>query len=344
MDNQNDPAYSPGSISHTMAAYLDMVRITRSKRTYLSYKNGINRFTELLEERNLNPAESPVTALPEIAIGWFAEWLSDAYSPATTQLYLTAVKNLYEYILAEDLAQPNQVRVQQLIRQRSRRSGQRLPQFPVSDIETVLEKCEALKTSPSKDSNDHLRNLRDRAFLLTLADTGLRVHEAVALRRGDLDWQEFQAIIIGKGDKQAVVRFSQRSIQALKDYLTARAARDGNTGRPLPSLPLFARHDIGAGKITKPIHTNTGRNIVQQRVVEFLGEKAIGTITPHSFRHYFVTRVLQSSGNLKLAQHLARHTSIAVTQRYAHLSDNELDQGYWQAIEGGNSSDEEKNY
>jgi site-specific recombinase XerD len=333
MDTENDSSPSPNSISLTMLSYLDMVRITRSKRTYLSYKNGLNRFTELLEERNLEPEKTPVTALPEIAIGWFAEWLSDAYSASTTHLYLTAVKNLYEYILAEDLAQPNLVRVQQLIRQRSRRSGQRLPQFPVDDIETVLEKCEALKNAPSKSRAAHLRNLRDRAFLLTLADTGLRVHEAVALRRGDVDWQEFQAIIIGKGDKQAVVRFSQRSIEALKDYLTARAGRDGNTGRPLPSLPLFARHDIGAGKITKTIHTNTGRDIVRQRVIEFLGEKAAGTITPHSFRHYFVTRVLQSSGNLKLAQRLARHTSIAVTQRYAHLSDNELDQGYFDAIE-----------
>jgi site-specific recombinase XerC len=59
----------------------------------------------------------------------------------------------------------------------------------------------------------------------------------------------------------------------------------------------------------------------------------VGTITPHSFRHYFVTRVLQASGNLKLAQELARHRSIAVTQRYAHLSDNELDQGYFEIFE-----------
>jgi integrase/recombinase XerC/integrase/recombinase XerD len=41
-----------------------------------------------------------------------------------------------------------------------------------------------------------------------------------------------------------------------------------------------------------------------------------------------VTTVLQASGNLKLAQELARHQSISVTQRYAHLNDDELDQGY----------------
>lgn len=106
------------------------------------------------------------------------------------------------------------------------------------------------------------------------------------------------------------------------------------SGRPLTSLPLFARHDKGAGKKVKPITTCTGRNIVAEWVETILGREALGTITPHSFRHYFVTRILQNSGNLKLAQELARHSNIAVTQRYAHLSDSELDKGYMDAIEG----------
>jgi integrase len=67
---------------------------------------------------------------------------------------------------------------------------------------------------------------------------------------------------------------------------------------------------------------------VDQRVREALGDAAVGIITPHSFRHYFVTTVLQASGNLKLAQELARHRNIQVTQRYAHLADDELDRGY----------------
>ena len=175
--------------------------------------------------------------------------------------------------------------------------------------------------------------MRDRAFLFTLADTGLRVHEACGLRRGDIDWQEYRAIIIGKGNREAVIRFSERSIKALKGYLSARSKLDGGSGLPLSSLPLFARHDRGAGKKVLPIRTNTGRNIVADRVREFLGHEAVGTITPHSFRHYFVTRVLQATGNLKMAQMLARHQNIAITQRYSHLSDSELDKGYWESIE-----------
>ena len=79
--------------------------------------------------------------------------------------------------------------------------------------------------------------------------------------------------------------------------------------------------------------TTTGRNIVSEWVRNILGQEAVGSITPHSFRHYFVTRVLQGSGNLKLAQDFARHKNIAVTQRYAHLSDDELDKGYWDVFE-----------
>ncbi|MFU8773657.1 MAG: tyrosine-type recombinase/integrase, partial [Anaerolineales bacterium] len=213
-------------------------------------------------------------------------------------------------------------------RQRARRPGQRLPQFPREYIVLLLDYAINLASTPANDPNESLRNLRDKAFLLTLADTGLRVHEACALRRGDIDWNEGKAVIIGKGDRQAVVRFSSRSLKALRAYLSARAKLDGASGRPLPSLPVFARHDKGAGKKVKPITTATGRNIVSQRVKECLGKDAVGSITPHSFRHYFVTAVLQGSGNLKLAQELARHRNIAVTQRYAHLSDDELDKGY----------------
>ncbi|MCE7861514.1 MAG: hypothetical protein DYG86_17240 [Chloroflexi bacterium CFX2] len=58
-----------------------------------------------------------------------------------------------------------------------------------------------------------------------------------------------------------------------------------------------------------------------------------GKITPHSFRHYFVTTVLRGTGNLKIAQELARHKNIQVTQRYTHLSDDELDKAYHEVFE-----------
>jgi site-specific recombinase XerD len=266
-------------------------------------------------------------------MSWFISSLKN-YSPSTEQLYLTAVMGFFEFVVSEKLSDINLPRLRLLMKHRVRKPGQRLPQFPQENIDRMLEYAEALKTTPSETDQERLRNLRDRAFLLTLADTGLRVHEACNLRRGDLDWNEGHAIVVGKGNRQAVVRFSRRAQQAIKDYLDARFSLDGTSGRPLASLPIFARHDKGAGNKVSPITTATGRNIINRIVEIALGADEVGKITPHSLRHYFVTRVLRVSGNLKLAQELARHQSIAVTQRYAHLSDSELDRVYWQVFEG----------
>lgn len=328
---ESAPASAP-TISDSIAAFIDSVSLARSANTTRTYRNGLEVFKAILIEHKIDPLKAPVSSIKEEAVVWVAVALKD-HAPTTERLYLTAATSFYEYLVAENLAVINLPRVRLLIRQRARRPGQRLPQFPRDAIDQIVSIMLELKGAVYEDDAERLRDLRDRAFLITLADTGLRVHEACSLRRGDLDWNEGRAIIIGKGNKQAVVRFSQRALQALRDYLSIRARMDGASGRPLAALPLFSRHDKGAGKKIKPITTATGRNIVADRVEKILGPEAVGTITPHSFRHYFVTRVLQSSGNLKLAQELARHTNIAVTQRYAHLADDELDKGYYQAFE-----------
>jgi len=324
----------PTTITQAVQEYLDNITLARSSNTARTYSNALSAFLFVLVDNDLNPEETAVRSLPEDAVAWFATALKD-HAPATESLYLTATAGFFEFLAAERLADPNLPRMRLLIRQRGRRGGQRLPQFPRKSIENILDHADNLANYVTDNDYAKLRNYRDRAFLLTLADTGLRVHEICALRRGDLDWNEGRAVIIGKGDRQAVVRFSRRSLQAIQDYLRLRQILDGGSGRPLASLPLFARHDRGAGKKVKPITTATGRNIVNQRAAEALGVEAAAAITPHSFRHYFVTTVLRGSGgNLKLAQELARHKNIQVTQRYAHLSDEELDRGYWDIFEG----------
>lgn len=322
------------TIADAMGKYLDLVKLSRSEHTMRAYRNALNVFRDVLVEQWLDPAATPIDKLSEDAVSPLNAYLK-TFSPATEHLYLQAVKGFYEYVDSERLAEINLSRVRVLIRQRARRPGLRLPQFPSDDIEFMLNEVKDANrlTYTPDDENDKLRAMRDRAFLITLADTGLRVHEICKLRRGDVDWNEGRAVIIGKGDKQAVVRFSTRSMNAIKEYLNARGTIDGATGRPLPSLALFARHDKGAGKKIKPMTPTTGRNIVAGRVEELLGKKSVGRITPHSFRHYFVTTVLRASGNLKLAQELARHSNIQVTQRYAHLSDDELDKGYYDIFE-----------
>ncbi len=313
--------------------YLETILLSRSENTYIAYSKAIKVFSSVLSDQGIDPTKAPIKNIGEDQIGKLAKYLK-RFSAATEQLYIIAVKGFYQYLVAEELATINLQRLQMLIRSRSRRLGQRLPQFPKEDIEKVIKYASEIVNLSIPDEKDKLINYRDSAFILTLADTGMRVHEMCNLRRGDLDWNEFKAIIIGKGNTQAVVRFSTRSFRSIKAYLSLRSSKDGNSGRPLPTLPIFSRHDKGAGKNILSVSPTTGRNIINRRVKEILGEKSSGTITPHSFRHYFVTNVLiGSGGNLKLAQELARHKNIQVTQRYAHLNDDELDKGYHKIFE-----------
>ena len=315
------------TLKQALKKYLEMVSMSRSQNTLRTYTNAINLFSQILVDNDIDINTFLAENFSEDHIIQMVNALN-AYSPSTEQCYLTAIMGFYEYLAGENIAKINLPRVRLLIKQRSRRPGIRLPQFPSYEIEKMIEFALELSAEETSSDTDRLINLRDRAFLITLADTGLRVHEACQLRRGDLDWNEGRAAIIGKGNRQAIIRFSKRSLRCIKDYLQARGKLDGQSGKSLQSLPIFARHDKASGKFIKPISTTTGRQIVTDRVRECLGESSIGTITPHSFRHYFVTTILIASGNLKLAQELARHKNIAVTQRYSHLADGELDREY----------------
>jgi site-specific recombinase XerD len=222
------------------------------------------------------------------------------------------LRKFYAFCKAGDLAE-----LKEATQHSTRKQGKRIVNFNREAVEKVIAYCEAL-------SGD-LEALRDRAFVLALVDTGLRISEACALKRSDIDWMEQRAIIIGKGDKQDVIRFSNRSIDALNAYLRARSVIDPNSRVPLGSQPLYARHDIRASKKIRPITAGGMWKAIKSRIEDAGVERSAVRI--HDFRHYFVTMTYLAKGDLKLSQELARHESISTTNRYAHLG-SETDKAY----------------
>ena len=274
----------------------------RSPKTIFAYRNSLIQFVKVVgEDAELN-TETYIKFLISLK----------HKSPSTQRVYRTAVLKFYAFCNAGNWAE-----MKEATEHYTRKSGKRIVNFNREALEQVIAHCDSL-------SGD-LFALRDRAFVLTLVDTGLRISEACALKRGDIDWQECRAIIIGKGDKQAVIRFSNRSIQALKDYLHARANVDPNSRKPLATQALFARHDITASKTIKPISAGGMWKAIKDRMTEANVDRHLVRI--HDFRHYFVTMTYLAKGNLKLSQELARHESISTTNRYAHFG-GEADVAY----------------
>jgi integrase/recombinase XerC len=308
-----------------------LLQIRRSKRpnTAAAYARALKAFTRTLLQHDVDPQATGVESLAPDWLEWYLQDLQHL-SVATERLYTSAVRSFYKFCAAHGHTSVNLARVEFILDSR-RRQGRRLPVFPEDGVAEVLRMVQTLADAESTSAGGgsqapYVNILRDAALLLTLADTGLRVSEACSLRHGDVDWGRRRAVIIGKGDKQAIVRFSARAVQALQRYLWVRRQASGVRGR-ISTWPLFVRHDRAAGKRILPVSPRTVQNIVERYVTLALGEGASGTITPHTFRHYFVTRVARRHGVL-LARHLARHESVSTTERYAHLADEELDRAY----------------
>lgn len=316
------------TIDEAINRFLDSIKYSRSTNTLRTYTNGTLRLRELLAERDIDLATTPLSDLTEDAVTWLVEY--EAGNAATTEkLYLSVLQAFFEYCEADQMAHYNMPRVKMLIQRRGRFVGIRYVDFDNDAVKAFISTAADLDKKETETLPERLRNLRDRALIIFLADTGLRIHEACNLKRGDINWKKQTLVIIGKGNKQALVRISDRAIAATRDYLAARQPIDGATGKPLDTLPLFARHDKGAGKKIKPITTATGRNIMTDREKEF-GIDA--NLHPHLLRHYFVTRAYKVLRDPKRTMVLSRHSSLNAFDRYLHIDTDEADEDYDQVV------------
>ena len=147
---------SETSVQDTLEAYLAGVAISRSPNTARTYANAVNAFSASMRDKDRDPDSTDVRTVTENWIVDFARYLS-SYSPASERLYLTALTGWYEYLAAEKQAEINLPRLRLLIRQRARRPGQRLPQFPRNDIEAILDYASNLSPRDETDEKDWWR-------------------------------------------------------------------------------------------------------------------------------------------------------------------------------------------
>jgi integrase/recombinase XerC len=149
---------------------------------------------------------------------------------------------------------------------------------------------------------------RDIAVLTLLYGCGLRISEALGLRRREAPLAE-QITIAGKGGKHRLVPVLPAVRQAIADYLAAcphPLAADG---------PLFV---AARGGPLSP-------RLVQRRMAQMRGALGLPeTATPHALRHSFATHLLGGGGDLRAIQELLGHASLSTTQRYTSVDAERL--------------------
>lgn len=145
-------------------------------------------------------------------------------------------------------------------------------------------------------------DLRDRAIILFLADTGCRVGGLCGLLVGDVDLDSRLAVLVEKGGKTRRAPFTRTTARALQEWLAVRPQDKGPA--------LF----VGLGNRAKDTVTPTGMARMLTRRAKQAG--ITGPVNPHSFRHAFARDFLLDGGDLGTLADLLGHTSVLVTKDF----------------------------
>lgn len=150
---------------------------------------------------------------------------------------------------------------------------------------------------------DHCENRRDLAMIDLLASTGMRVGELVKLNRKDVDFDNRECIVLGKGSKERRVYFDARTKVHLWDYLHER--KDNNEALFVSLLEPFNRLQISG---------------VEIRLRKIGSELNIPKVHPHKFRRTLATMAIDKGMPIEQVQSLLGHQSIDTTLRYAMVN------------------------
>ncbi len=180
----------------------------------------------------------------------------------------------------------------------------------VGEVEKLFK---SLKTE--KDSE-----IRDRAIIELFYSTGARISEVENLKISDIDLQNNEMVVTGKGRKQRLVYLNRTAVYWISRYLEVRN-RIISSGRTdyLNDGHLFLN------RFGKKISSRSIRNIVKKCVKKAVIGK---NITPHSIRHSFATHLLQEGAGIREVQELLGHENITTTQIYSHLNIKKLKKDY----------------
>ena len=200
--------------------------------------------------------------------------------------YLKGKRRLIDYNVAEELETP--------------KIGKRKPVYMNMDEARVF--ITAIE--------ERAYSKRDYCMMMFFLNLGIRVSELCALNMNSIQGRSVK--VIGKGDKERTVYLNEACMTALEQYLPERTSYRGEGDEPLfvsQKGTRFTRQTVA--KIVKQIN-NAGLH----------KEK----LTPHKLRHTSATMMYRAGADIRSLQHILGHSSVATTQIYTHIEDEQIQQ------------------
>ena len=223
------------------------------------------------------------------------------YKKTTIARKTASIRTFYKFLFREKYIDSNPA-----ISLSAPKRPKPLPKFLTPDeVEQILNNVKI----------DTPAGFRNRVILELLWATGMRVSELSNLNFGDINLEENEIRVFGKGAKERIVLMSDRAKKYLQQYI--------NSARALIVAPEYKTPD---NSDNSPLFiNNTGYRLQNKTIRKAINDtvekiELPKKVTPHVFRHSFATKLIENGADLRVVQELLGHAGISNTQIYTHVS------------------------
>jgi integrase/recombinase XerC len=251
-------------------------------------------------------ASAITTEIEDIDQHLIREWLASDYhhhAPSTIGRRIASVRAFFKWAKRVGLISSNPASAL-----KTPKKPQPLPKFlSQKQVSQMLQQ-----------DSDEVLEVRDHAILELLYASAIRVSELCGLDTSDINFEDLNVKVLGKGNKERIVPFGIPCKSALQRWLNVRSSIKGSENQS--ALFLGARG--------KRIDPRVVREVVYQ-TIEALEE--IEKLGPHAIRHSAATHMMESGADLRTLQEILGHANLSTTQIYTHVSVKRLQDVFNQA-------------
>ena len=259
-----------------------------SANTLRAYSRDLCEFGDFLKSGN---NAQNINEVNDVLIRRFIGLLNNKNSKSTIERKLASLRAFFEFLQREKIIKANPAKLIP-----SPKKEKKLPVFlSVDEMFRLID----------QDLSKGAVGLRNKAILELMYSSGIRVGELVNLKLDNLNIENNEIKLLGKGSKERIVPVGKKAIISLLAYLQSREVLKPKTDK------LFVN--------------NRGTQISERsigRIVKKFAQAAClsKNVSPHALRHSFATHLLGSGADLRAIQDMLGHSSLSVTQKYTHTS------------------------
>lgn len=288
--------------------YLEIER-NSSHHTIISYRTDLEQFTEFIVSGKNIAASPDINQITRLDIRmWLGELSEQELARSTMARKVASIRSFFKYCFKRGHIGKNPAHLLILPKQKKR-----LPKTLNSpEIEKIMDLADG--DSPAE--------VQTRAIMELLFGTGIRLSELTQLNLNDLNFEQKQVTVQGKGNKQRIVPLGAHALNALRIHLELRTLLYGKRTDKDAKQAVF----LAAGG--QRMYARSVQRIVK-KLIERVSE--VSQKSPHVLRHSFATHLLNAGADIRVIKELLGHANLSATQVYTHTSVEHLKNIYNQA-------------